>query len=406
MLKVNGARLLNHLDELAKIGRTESSGVTRLSLSKEDLDARRYILELMKHAGLSAHADKVANVIGVLEGISDGGAVASGSHTDTVANGGNLDGCYGVIAAIECAHTMMEKGLTFKHPILVVDFTNEEGVRFPALTGSKYLTGQIGLSDAYAQQDSDGMTMEEALRNSPLRLTEPRAAPYTFDSYVELHIEQGATLDKSKEEIGIVQGIVGVRRYNVTIKGAADHAGTTPLNLRKDSLLAAAKVVVAINKLASEVGRGAVGTVGQLVVSPNKSNVVASEVELTIDFRHARESVLDGCDLLIRKTLKRIALSNNVEVAVSSTVFVPPSKMAPRIVKTIKGTASESGLNYRLMQSGAGHDAMIMSNVTETGMIFVPSRGGNSHSPLEFTEPRALVDGANLLLNVLAKLAS
>lgn len=406
MLRVNGDRLLRTIDELGQIGRTNSGGLSRLSLSPGDIEARKYIIELMEKSGLEVRVDPVANVIGLLNSGSKSRPVASGSHVDTVINGGRLDGAYGTLGAIEALRAAKEQGLKLTHSLAAICFTNEEGVRFPAVIGSKYIAGLMELEEAYSMRDREGKTYKEALNASGLL---PRGAGFrgrdSLSAFVELHIEQGPILEHERVNIGLVESIVGVTQYDVSIQGSADHAGTTPMNLRKDALMGMSEIILEINRLALDT-LGSVGTVGSVTASPNAPNVVAGEVKATIDFRHSSDFVLEETKKKINDFANLISKKSGLTVSVQSRIHLHPAIMSSRVVAAIEASIVGLGLGYERMQSGAGHDAMIMNRITETGMIFVPSRAGKSHSPLEATDPQDLINGANVLLNTLTRLAA
>jgi hydantoinase/carbamoylase family amidase len=406
MLRIDADRLLKSIDELGRIGRTKD-GVTRLCLTPEEVEGRRYVFDLMKRAGLQCHFDEVANIIGILNNGANAIPVVTGSHTDSVINAGRLDGCYGVLSAIEAVRTIKESGLRLRHPLVAVCFTNEEGIRFPSMIGSKYLTGFMQLEEAYSLRDSNGITFREAFESSrfmPIKGGKGTFGKGSTRAFVELHIEQGPILEREKIKVGVVESIVGVTQYDVSILGSADHAGTTPLNMRKDAMLATSKMVLIVNALAREFE--AVGTVGRVVVSPNAPNVVPGEVRFTIDFRHSSEEVLARARRRLQEMAANTSAETNVEISIVPRIDLKPAIMSPSVMNAIVASAKEVGTSFRKMPSGAGHDTMIMNLVTETGMIFVPSKGGKSHTPLESTEPEDLVNGANVLVNTLARLSS
>jgi len=406
LLHINDSRLLNTLDELSEIGATSQGGVTRLCLSDDEVEAKRYIIELMKRAGLEVHVDPVANVIGVLNSAAETKLVACGSHVDTVIDGGRYDGSYGVLAAIEALRSFKESEIKLGHPLAAIAFANEEGVRFPAMVGSKYATGLITLKDVFALRGTDGATFEEALTKSKLELeSDSFLAKHIPGTYLELHIEQGPVLENEGKQIGIVENIVGTRQIEVGIHGSADHAGTTPMDARKDALLFASKIIQFVNKLSLELGKGSVGTIGFLEVTPNAPNVIPGEVRLIIDFRNSSANIIDLASSKLNEMVKDTANKDRVQISIRQRADLPPADMTDSIASLIQEITDDLGLTWRRMQSGAGHDAMIMRRIADTGMIFVPSKRGKSHSPMEETAGDDLIHGANVLANTLMKIS-
>lgn len=407
MLNINGNRLLKNLEELNRYGLTAQNGISRVSLTSPDIAARKYLLNLMKEAGLQTNVDPVANVIGVLPNGTSLDPVMTGSHSDTVINGGRFDGSYGVIAAIEALRTIKENNIKLSRPLAAVSFTNEEGIRFPPMTGSKFMARLIELEEAYSLRDPKGVTFRQALEASHLELGQNSVilgGKSCINVFIELHIEQGPLLERDGVHIGIVENIVGTLRYDVSIEGSADHAGTTPMNMRKDALVAASRLILGVGNLTKEIG-GAVGTVGFIEVAPNAPNVVPGKVRLTIDLRHVSEEALTLLDTKLGDMTDFISKETGTSFGVEVRSRLAPARMSERIMKVIEETSQKLTLSFIRMQSGAGHDSMIMSHNTDTGVIFVPSKGGKSHTPLEETAPEHLVNGANVLVNALATLA-
>ncbi len=407
MLKVNSSRLLSSIAELGEIGATEDGGVTRLCLSSDEIEAKKYVLNLMKQTGLQTYVDSVANVVGVLASGSSLKTVMSGSHVDTVINGGRYDGSYGVLAAIEAIRRIKEAGVELNRPLAAVCFTNEEGVRFPSMIGSKYMSGALQVQEANAMKDREGVTFQQALSDSlNLEANEnlrPTEEGWPIKAYVELHIEQGPVLDGAGIKIGVVDSIVGILQYDVSVHGSADHAGTVPMNARKDALIAGAEIISKVNKLAHE--NGLLGTVGFLDISPNVPNVVPAEVALTVDFRQNSTEILESVKEKFLDFISHLGNRFNVQLVVRPRTYLAPTRMSPRIISTVESAADKLGLTWRMMQSGAGHDAMNIAKIAETGMIFVPSKDGKSHCPNEATDAEDIINGANVLTNALEGLA-
>ena len=406
LLFVNGSRLLRTFDELGQIGATSHGGVTRLSLSDDEVEAKTYIIELMRRAGLEVHVDPVANVIGVLNGTLNTELVACGSHVDTVIDGGRYDGSYGVLASIEALRSIKESEIKLSHPLAAIAFTNEEGVRFPTMVGSRYAARLVTLRDVRALRGSDGVTFEEALIKSKLELeSDSFLAKYKPGTYVELHIEQGPILENERKQIGVVENIVGTMQVELVIHGSASHAGTTPMAARRDALLTASKIIQFVNNLSREIGRGFVGTVGYLEVIPNAPNVIPGEVKLIIDFRNNSIEVIELASSKINEMTKDVANKEGVQIDNRQRAYLPPTRMTGSILNLIERVTDDLELTWHRMQSGAGHDAMIMRRIADTGMIFVPSKHGKSHSPAEETAPDDLIHGANVLINTLGRLS-
>ena len=404
LLNINSDRLLGSIDELGEIGSTEEGGVTRLALSKEEVEAKLFVLDLMKRSGLETHLDLVGNVIGILRRGQK--VVASGSHVDTVINGGKLDGAYGVLAAIEALRTIRESDIPLSHSLVALAFTNEEGVRFPAFTGSKYFAGLLSIDDAYSLSDGKGKTFKDALLESKLSLENIQFAGSSVDSFVELHIEQGLVLERKSANIGIVENIVGEVQYDIVFEGSADHAGTTPMNMRSDALLAASRFAIDVNELATEIDSEAVATVGCFQVITGAPNVIPGRVMITVDFRHKSDQIIELAKKMISELVQQnVEHKTRIRASLHQRTDVPPIKMNSRIMETIESCVGDLGFRSCRLQSGAGHDAMLMGKIADSGMIFVPSKDGKSHSPLEKTSPSDLVDGATALSNTLATLA-
>ncbi len=405
-MKLDSNRLLRSIDELSEIGGTSEGGITRLALSSGEIEAKMYIVNLMKKSGLETHVDPVGNVTGYLRHGSR--VVASGSHVDTVINGGRLDGSYGVLAAIEALRAIKENNVPLSHSLAAVSFTNEEGVRFPAMTGSKYIAGVLPMEDAYQLRDWQGMTFGQALRQSKLPIENDLPIQFrndSLESFVELHIEQGPILEQKGFDIGVVENIVGIVQYEVTFQGSADHAGTTPMNMRSDALLAASRVVSDANKLAKEIGGGAVATVGRIEISPNVPNVVPGNAVITVEFRHKSAETVDQAKRTIAELVQMASDETGVKNSMRKRTEMRPTDMSPRIIGAIEGCVGALGLHSLRMQSGAGHDTMMMRKLGETGMIFVPSKAGKSHNPLEASNPEDLINGATVLAETLLRLA-
>lgn len=402
--RVNGPRLLRLFDDLARFGATEAGGTHRVAYSDEDRAARAWIMDRMREAGLTVRMDTAANIIGRRKG-TDASRVPllMGSHIDSVPDGGRFDGNVGSLGALEAAWTMHDAGIATRHPVEVVVFQNEEG----GLYGSQAMAGTLDAADL-AQTSHSGKTVAEGIRflgGDPDDLAAARRRLGEIAAYVELHIEQGGILESTGMDIGVVEGIVGIEQWTVTVEGFANHAGTTPMDRRHDALLAAARFVQAVNEIIrGEPGRQ-VGTVGQIRALPGAPNVIPGRVVLSLEIRD-----LDG-DKIFR-LYERIRQRGLAIGEASGTTFtfedrqldIVPEPTDPRIRDAIAAAADGLGLTYRVMPSGAGHDAQSLAPLAPIGMLFVPSVGGISHSPREFSRSGDLVNGANVLLRTMLKL--
>jgi beta-ureidopropionase / N-carbamoyl-L-amino-acid hydrolase len=391
-------RLQARITALSKFGANPEGGVSRVAFSAADIAGREYIVRLMREAGLTVRLDTAANIIGRREG-SDPKlpAIMIGSHIDSVPGGGNYDGDVGVLGAIEVAELLRDGRITLRHPLEVVSFTDEEG----GLIGSLAMTGRLEPA-ALEVMSHSGKTIRDGIRavgGDPDRLREAQRQRGDLAAFVELHIEQGAILAESRTDIGVVEGIVGIRWWDVTIEGFANHAGTTPMNRRRDALLSAADFVQAVNRVATTTPGRQVATVGRIRAEPGAPNVIPGKVVLSLEIRDLDADKMGQVYTAIRGEADRIAKARTTpftfaELKVSSE----PAPTDERVRRIIASAATSLGLTHRLMPSGAGHDAQDMTHLAPTGMIFVPSKDGISHSPKEYTSPEDMANGANVLL--------
>ncbi|MCS7137692.1 MAG: M20 family metallo-hydrolase [Candidatus Caldarchaeum sp.] len=403
-------RLWSDLTELGKIGENANGGRTRLALSAEDHKARSLLISKMREAGLEVRVDKAGNIIGRRKGIDDSSKiVAFGSHIDTVPNAGMFDGCLGVLAGLEVVRTLNESNIVTNHPLELICFSNEEGVRFPLMTGSRVATGSLPLEEAYSQRDSSNITYLEALRSgglNPENLAVPLRKKGEFKAWVELHIEQGPLLYSEKVNIGVVQAIAGISQWLLEIGGKSGHAGTTPMRLRKDPVIGVAKIVLEINRMAKEGGEGVFGTVGIVKTFPSAINVIANKAETSIDFRDIVKERLDQSRVKIMKYVDETLSELGLSYTIKERARLEPTPMSKLVIDAVVSAAEKLGVSYRLMPSGAVHDTQNMARVSDVGMIFVPSRDGVSHAPDEWTDARDVENGANVLLHTILQLAS
>lgn len=401
---VNAERLLRLFDELAQFGATEEGGTHRVAYSEEDRTARAWIIDRMREADLEVRVDAAANILGRRAGADpDRPPLLMGSHIDSVPDGGRYDGNVGSLGALEAAWTMHDAEISTRHPIEVVIFQNEEG----GLYGSQAMAGTLDPTDL-AQTSHSGKTVAEGMRflgGNPDDVESAQRRRGEVAAYVELHIEQGGILEAEDIDVGVVEGIVGIEWWTVTVEGFANHAGTTPMDGRRDALLAAAEFVQAVNEvIRSEPGRQ-VGTVGQIEALPGAPNVIPGRVVLSLEIRD-----LDGDKIwrlyerIRQRSLEIGEASGTTFTFESRELEIVPEPTDARVRDAIAAAADGLGLSHRLMPSGAGHDAQSLAPLAPIGMIFVPSVGGISHSPRELTRPENVVNGANVLLRTMLAL--
>ncbi|MGH8980404.1 MAG: Zn-dependent hydrolase [Acidimicrobiales bacterium] len=403
--RIDIARLLSRLHELARIGDTGDGGCARLALTDDDRRGRDLVLAWMRDLGLDVAVDGIGNVVATRAGREEGPPVMGGSHIDTVATGGIYDGNLGVLAGLEVLETLATADITPRRAMAVAFFTDEEGARFaPDMLGSLVYAGGMAVEEAYDLVGIDGARLgEELSRIGYLGPTPcPGLAPY---GYVELHIEQGPVLERHGEVIGVVTGVQGISWQEVHLGGQFNHAGTTPMAYRHDAGLAAAQIAVAARQLARELGGNQVATVGKLDLRPDLVNVVAGAATLTLDLRNTDEESLVDAERHMAETVGRIAQEEGVTVSTRQLARFEPVSFDPRVVDLVEKTAREHGHPVRRLPSGAGHDAQMLARLCPAGMVFVPSRGGISHNPAEHTAPEHIEAGANVLLHVLLRLA-
>lgn len=395
---VSAARMAGRIEALSEFGANPEGGVSRVAFSDADIAGREYIKKLMREAGLEVRVDTAGNLIGRREGSEPGlPAIMFVSHIDSVPGGGNYDGDVGVIAAIEVAQVLEENGIPTRHPMEIVSFTDEEG----GLVGSVAMT--TGLEDSHLDDVShSGLTVREGIRKiggDPGRLDEAKREPGELAAFIELHIEQGAVLDEADIDIGVVEGIVGIHWWNVTVEGFANHAGTTPMDRRRDALVSAAELALAVNRIATSTPGRQVATIGRIRAEPGAPNVIPGRVVMSLEIRDLLRDKIVQVFEEIEATAARIAEARDTPISFERTGV--PSVPAPtdaRVRRIIAAAAEGLDLSYKVMPSGAGHDAQDMTHIAPTGMIFVPSKDGVSHSPKEYTSPEDMANGAKVLL--------
>ena len=400
---VDQERLWRRHEVLARIGATEKGGVNRQALSQEDAQAQRQLLGWGQEIGLEAKGDAVGNLFLVLPGTDgDAAPVLSGSHLDTQPTGGRFDGVYGVLAALEAVEAMRQVGFRPRRTIEVVAWMNEEGSRFaPGMMGSAAFSGGRALSDILSVRDGDGVSVEEALASMPVLPEADLQRP--VHAYVEAHIEQGPVLEREGYTVGVVTGIQGKRTYRVTVSGEEAHAGTAPRAERRDALFAAIDIVAALRLLTTDREDRLRFTVGAFSVRPNAPSVVPGEVVFSIDLRHPEDAVLSAVGDGIAAVCQENA--GVCDVSVKELSRSAPVEFPASMRGRIRDVAAKLGIAQMELPSAAGHDAVFLHRVCETGMIFVPCRDGISHREDEWAEPAALTDGARVLADTLAALA-
>ena len=392
-------RMESRIEALGRFGTNPEGGVSRIAYSDADIAGREYIRELMEAAGLDVRIDAAGNLIGRREGAESGlPPIMFGSHTDSVPGGGNYDGDVGVIGAIEVAQLIHERDIATRHPLEVVVFTDEEG----GLVGSRAMIGKL-TEAAMDVVSHSGLTVRDGIRRvggDPDRLDDAVRAPGDIAAFIELHIEQGAILHEADLDIGVVEGIVGIRWWDITIEGFANHAGTTPMNRRWDAMVTAADLTLAINRVATELPGRQVATVGKIQAFPGAPNVIPGEVVMSLEIRDLEADKMQQVFDLIEAEARRIAESRETPIRFEEIdVASPPAPTDQQMRRIISAAAEDLGMSWQLMPSGAGHDAQDMALIAPTGMIFVPSVDGISHSPREFTSARDMANGATVLFN-------
>lgn len=402
-LAIDGGRLSCSLEELGQIGRLPSGAVRRLAFSDEDLAARALVRRWMEEAGMAVRVDAAGNLIGRYEGLNpEAPVLATGSHIDTVPEGGLYDGALGVLAGIEVVRVLAERELRLRHPVEVIAFADEEST----MVGCKSMVGHAS-DDPGSYTTALGVSIQEGLariggdweqRQSARRSREEIAA------YLELHVEQGGVLEAVGKQIGVVEGVVGQQRYTISVSGQANHAGTTPMEMRRDALTTAAQIILAIEDMALHYPGDPVATVGKLTVWPNAANIVPGQVEFTLDMRDLSHDVIDHMKAQLERRIETIAVARRTRIAMTPQFVVDPSPADPMVQEVISDACAALELTYTHLPSRASHDAQELGRLTAMGMIFVPSRDGVSHSADEFTSPQQCEQGVNVLLHSLVRL--
>jgi len=403
---VNQERLWQTLQKLGEFGKNPEGGVSRVGFTEADLAGRAYVITLMKDTGLEVRIDPAGNIFGRRAGSENLPILLFGSHIDSVPHGGNFDGDVGSLGAIEVVRALNEQKQKTRHPLEVVIWTNEEGGRFySGLVGSTAAAGLLPPDIATRRDDADEKLSDWLTRmgGDASRISEARIAKGALAGYLELHIEQGAVLDEAKIPIGVVQGIVGISQRICTATGFGNHAGTTPMDRRKDALAAASRAVLAVREeVRREPGRQ-VGTVGWMKVEPGAVNVIPGRVQFPVELRDLDSAKIDQLAARILQRFEAIGKEENVQIACTPPDLHAPALTTPAFRDAIRASATDAGLKTFDLPSGAGHDAQNVAHFAPMGMIFVPSRNGISHSPLEYTAPDQAANGAEVLYRTILR---
>ena len=398
-LTIDPQKLWDNLMDTAKLGGTPKGGIKRLTVSDDDKKVRDWFKAACEALGCKVSIDAVGNMFAVRPGRNNSLLpIAMGSHLDTQPTGGKFDGVLGVLGALEAMRTLVRSGYETNAPIMIANWTNEEGSRFaPAMLCSGVYAGVFTPEYAYSREDRDGKKLGDELQRIGYRGTEP-AGSHKFQAMFELHIEQGPILEAEGKMIGVVTGVQGMRWYEVTLKGQESHTGATPMKLRKNALLGASRMIQAIHEVGMSHLPG-VASVGLIENRPNSRNVVPGEVFFTVDLRHPDEAVLDKMEDAMRKVLPEIAAAERLELDEKRIWNSPAVKFDPKLIACVRHGAEKAGHQMREMASGAGHDAAYIARVAPTTMIFVPCLGGISHNEAESTTFEECGAGAQVLLN-------
>ncbi|MGN7393257.1 Zn-dependent hydrolase [Peribacillus frigoritolerans] len=395
-------RIEKQINDLSEFTSTPGEGTTRLTYSKEDLLTRNYIKNKMMEYGLTVQEDGFGNIFGKLDGtLKDAPSVLLGSHFDSVPNGGAYDGPAGVIVALEVAGLFAENQLTPKYPLEIVALIEEEGARFGGgLMGSRGILGTLSEESFKNLKDKDGITTIEAMSKIGLDFSLPkRRNPNSIKAFLELHIEQGPILEEKSIPIGVVEAIVGLTQFEVTIVGKAGHAGTTPMDRRTDALVAAAQIISQLPSFAIEEGEGTVITTGRLDVLPNGANVIPNKVVFSVDIRSSKEEHINNVIRRMKELIESYQVQG-IHSTAEQLLYMPPKILSNEIKDLLKDKSSDLEIPYCSIDSGAGHDAMVFSDVTDVGMLFVPSKAGLSHCPEEWSDARHLANGVQIFYEV------
>jgi len=414
-ITINKRRLMRDLNAIGRIGIGSHGAVTRLVFSVKELRSRQLLIHLLRQAGLKITIDAIGNIFGRLDGTDPKApAVLAGSHLDTVIHGGKYDGPVGVIGALEAVRTIRENNLSVRAPLEVVCFVGEESSRFGYSTlGSSLVAGEVHPKDLTNAVDQQGTKLEDVLASlgiSRRNLASIKRNPKSVRAYLELHIEQGPILEAKNKRIGLVTAIAAPSRFRIVFTGQADHSGTTPMEMRKDALAASAQIIEYVETICqkfSSLAKGrVVGTVGAIKIEPGVINAVPGRAELSVDIRSISRAAKARVSRMVKERARTIAQRRSLGVAILPIREESPVPLDKRLLRMTRGICDEKNIDYEIMPSGAGHDAMQMAKVAPAGMIFIPSQRGISHNPLEWTAPEDICLGAQLLMETMIRVAN
>lgn len=408
-MPVQEKRIQKDIDIINGFNATPGNGITRLTLTPEYQGAVDYVVKELKRIGADISIGPAGNVRGRLRGTGeDSPAVMIGSHLDTVAHGGPFDGVVGVVTALETARAMVEEDIAHRLPVDVVIFAEEEGSRFSrGLLGSSVWTGLMDVDQLSTIKDELDISYTDAMARADIRVDDERTLkPSGIRAMLEVHIEQGAVLEKGGHRIGLVEAIAGIRQLDITIKGKADHAGTTPMGERSDALQAAARIIIAIDEIAANSGPHSVATVGRIVCSPAQVNVIPGLARFSVDVRNPDRASLESVVGKIARAVADICRERDLDHDIERMAAAEPVQLSSNIIELLEKNALKKNAAALKMISGAGHDTALVAGLAEAGMIFVPSREGLSHCPQEFTRIEDIVLGCEILLDTVIEIAA
>ncbi len=408
VLQINQDRLKSDIETLAKIGRDTDHGIYRMAFSPGDMAGREWFKQRIVEAGLDVYEDGAANIHGRLAWDDNKPSVMTGSHLDTVPGAGHLDGALGVLSGLECLRRIKEENIPLQRPLEVVSFSDEEG-RFGGMLGSQSITGRLTPESIHKAIDLKGVSLTQAMQScgyDAMEALHARRQPDSIHAYVELHIEQGPILDQMGFSVGVVDAIAGLFKWDVSLIGTPNHAGTTPMHMRNDAFAGLAEFHTQLQRLLDENGsERSVATVGRVALFPGAANVVPGRVDFTLEVRDTEQRVLDELQGACRRALSAIARRRNLMFEFKVLSEIAPVKCSSGLVDQIKKVADTLKIPSLRMASGAAHDAQMLAGMTRAAMVFVPSKDGRSHSAAEWTDMRDIEKGANVLLNTLVELA-
>ena len=409
---INAKRFERNFNAISEFGALKGGGLTRLAFSKEDLEAREFLINLIEKNGFKLKIDNVGNIYAIYDEGCELGAkpVCVGSHIDSVPNGGFYDGTLGVMAGLESLSSIKEAGIKLKRPLWLINFSCEESSRFKTATiGSKIISGKLSQQRLHELKDEEGISLFEAMSAAgfkPQNLDDAILKENSLHAYLELHIEQGPVLERSAISVGVVSGIAAPIRFEITIQGKADHSGATPMNMRSDALLAASHIIIAANKFAKN-KKTAVATVGYVHAKPGVLNVVPGEARLGVDLRDIDKASLDELNLELRNFIKELSCELKFSYEIRELSSDEPVKLSEHAINLLEDEAAKLGVKTLTLPSGAGHDAMnLIKLANSVGMLFIPCVDGISHNTKEAINFKDAVSATKILTNALIRLSN